>query len=114
MKNYFPASTADGLRNLRLTLEPETIVCMETFESGELIDGKKTLSLSLFDQLRAGIDNIVSDGGTNAHQHFVTTFIGHLSGVDFAKRRSCQNPYPAMMQASRPSWGPSSGKKPFC
>ncbi|WP_122653083.1 methionine synthase, partial [Escherichia coli] len=34
--------------------------------------------------LRAGID-IVSDG-EQTRQHFVTTFIEHLSGVDFAKR----------------------------
>lgn len=40
--------------------------------------------MSLFDQLRAGID-IVSDG-EQTRQHFVTTFIEHLSGVDFAKR----------------------------
>ncbi len=33
---------------------------------------------------RAGID-IVSDG-EQTRQHFVTTFIEHLSGVDFAKR----------------------------
>lgn len=45
---------------------------------------KDALSLSLFDQLRAGID-IVSDG-EQTRQHFVTTFIEHLSGVDFEKR----------------------------
>ncbi len=42
------------------------------------------MRLSLDDQLRAGID-IVSDG-EQTRQHFVTTFIEHLSGVDFAKR----------------------------
>ncbi len=53
--------------------------------SEELLAGKRdALRLSLDDQLRAGID-IVSDG-EQTRQHFVTTFIEHLSGVDFAKR----------------------------
>jgi 5-methyltetrahydropteroyltriglutamate--homocysteine methyltransferase len=48
--------------------------------------GKKdALRLSLYDQLRAGID-IVSDG-EQTRQHFVTTFIEHLSGVDFENAR---------------------------
>ncbi len=44
----------------------------------------RRLAVILDDQLRAGID-IVSDG-EQTRQHFVTTFIEHLSGVDFAKR----------------------------
>ena len=40
--------------------------------------------MSLHDQQQAGID-IVSDG-EQTRQHFVTTFIEHLSGVDFEQR----------------------------
>ncbi len=52
-----------------------------------MIEGKRdALRLSLDDQRRAGID-IVSDG-EQTRQHFVTTFIEHLSGVDFEKRET--------------------------
>jgi len=44
------------------------------------------LRLSLEDQRQAGID-IVSDG-EQTRQHFVTTFIENLSGVDFEKRET--------------------------
>jgi 5-methyltetrahydropteroyltriglutamate--homocysteine methyltransferase len=46
----------------------------------------RTLRLSLDEQIRAGID-IVSDG-EQTRQHFVTTFIEHLSGVDFENRQT--------------------------
>lgn len=42
--------------------------------------------MSLDEQIRAGID-IVSDG-EQTRQHFVTTFIEHLSGVDFENRQT--------------------------
>ncbi|NJC28692.1 5-methyltetrahydropteroyltriglutamate--homocysteine methyltransferase [Xanthomonas arboricola] len=44
------------------------------------------MRLSLQEQQHAGID-IVSDG-EQTRQHFVTTFIEHLSGVDFEKRET--------------------------
>lgn len=44
------------------------------------------LRLALDDQRQAGID-IVSDG-EQTRQHFVTTFIEHLDGVDFEKRET--------------------------
>ena len=43
-------------------------------------------SISLQEQQQAGID-IVSDG-EQTRQHFVTTFIEHLSGVDFENRQT--------------------------
>lgn len=64
--------------------EPEKLWSAWKLESRINRREKDALSLSLFDQLRAGID-IVSDG-EQTRQHFVTTFIEHLSGVDFAKR----------------------------
>ena len=81
----FRSLTAGSLPKPSWLAEPEKLWSAWKLESQELIDGKKdALSLSLFDQLRAGID-IVSDG-EQTRQHFVTTFIEHLSGVDFAKR----------------------------
>ena len=53
----------------------------------ELIQGKQdALRLCLDDQQQAGID-IVSDG-EQTRQHFVTTFIEHLNGVDFENRKT--------------------------
>jgi 5-methyltetrahydropteroyltriglutamate--homocysteine methyltransferase len=56
-------------------------------QNEELIEGKQdALRLSLAEQQLAGID-IVSDG-EQTRQHFVTTFIEHLNGVDFEKRET--------------------------
>ena len=50
-----------------------------------MTEGKQdALLLALKEQQQAGID-IVSDG-EQTRQHFVTTFIEHLNGVDFNKR----------------------------
>lgn len=52
-----------------------------------LLEGKQdAVRLVLRDQERAGID-IVSDG-EQTRQHFVTTFIEHLDGVDFQRRET--------------------------
>ncbi|WGE62204.1 methionine synthase [Actinobacillus equuli subsp. haemolyticus] len=51
----------------------------------DLFQAKRdALLISLQEQIQAGID-IVSDG-EQTRQHFVTTFIEHLEGVDFTKR----------------------------
>ena len=51
-----------------------------------MVNGKHdALCLSLQEQRQSGID-IVSDG-EQTRQHFVTTFIEHLNGVDFEKRK---------------------------
>lgn len=44
------------------------------------------LLVSLQEQVQAGVD-IVSDG-EQTRQHFVTTFIEHLDGVDFTNRKT--------------------------
>ena len=52
-----------------------------------MLEGKQdALRLSLQEQQHAGID-IVSDG-EQTRQHFVTTFIEHLEGVDFENRKT--------------------------
>ena len=85
MNTWLPTSTAGSLPKPAWLAQPETLWSPWKLSSEELLAGKRdALRLSLDDQLRAGID-IVSDG-EQTRQHFVTTFIEHLSGVDFAKR----------------------------
>lgn len=67
--------------------EPETLWSPWRLEGDALIQGKHdAVRLALRDQERAGID-IVSDG-EQTRQHFVTTFIEHLDGVDFSRRET--------------------------
>ncbi|WP_241623468.1 methionine synthase [Rosenbergiella epipactidis] len=85
MKILLPTSTAGSLPKPSWIAEPEKLWSPWKLEGQELIDGKNdALRLCLDDQVRAGID-IVSDG-EQTRQHFVTTFIEHLDGVDFEKR----------------------------
>ena len=87
MKKLLPTSTAGSLPKPSWLAEPETLWSPWKLEGDELIDGKKdALRLSLHDQQQAGTD-IVSDG-EQTRQHFVTTFIEHLNGVDFEQRKT--------------------------
>jgi len=80
-----PTSTAGSLPKPAWLAQPETLWSPWKLQGDELVEGKRdALLLSLQDQQLAGID-IVSDG-EQTRQHFVTTFIEHLSGVDFEKR----------------------------
>ena len=85
MKKLLPTSTAGSLPKPSWLAQPEVLWSPWKLQDRELVDGKQdALRLCLADQLQAGID-IVSDG-EQTRQHFVTTFIEHLSGVDFEKR----------------------------
>ncbi|AYP25442.1 methionine synthase [Pantoea agglomerans] len=85
MKTLLPTSTAGSLPKPSWIAQPEVLWSPWKLQGEELVDGKRdALRLCLDDQVRAGID-IVSDG-EQTRQHFVTTFIEHLSGVDFEKR----------------------------
>ncbi|OAN26565.1 methionine synthase [Pseudomonas oryzihabitans] len=85
MKKLLPTSTAGSLPKPSWLAQPETLWSPWKLEGEEFLEGKQdALRLSLFEQQQAGID-IVSDG-EQTRQHFVTTFIENLSGVDFAKR----------------------------
>ena len=67
--------------------EPMKLWAPWKLEGDALSEGQRdAVRLALRDQEKAGID-IVSDG-EQTRQHFVTTFIEHLEGVDFSKRRS--------------------------
>lgn len=87
MKTLLPTSTAGSLPKPSWLAEPEKLWSPWKLDGEELIAGKQdALRLSLDDQQKAGID-IVSDG-EQTRQHFVTTFIEHLDGVDFEKRET--------------------------
>jgi 5-methyltetrahydropteroyltriglutamate--homocysteine methyltransferase len=55
---------------------------------GEALEQAKAdaMRLAVDDQLRAGI-TVIGDG-EQTRQHFVTTFIEHLGGVDFVNRKT--------------------------
>jgi 5-methyltetrahydropteroyltriglutamate--homocysteine methyltransferase len=87
MKTLLPTSTAGSLPKPSWLAQPKTLWSPWKLQGEELIDGKHdALSLSLQEQQQAGID-IVSDG-EQTRQHFVTTFIEHLTGVDFENRKT--------------------------
>ncbi|WP_117233838.1 methionine synthase [Vibrio maerlii] len=87
MKTLLPTSTAGSLPKPVWLAEPETLWSPWKLQDQALVEGKHdALRVSLQEQQRAGID-IVSDG-EQTRQHFVTTFIEHLDGVDFEKRQT--------------------------
>lgn len=87
MTLLLPPSTAGSLPKPSWLAQPETLWSPWKLHGEELAQGKRdALRLALDDQLQAGIE-IVSDG-EQTRQHFVTTFIEHLDGVDFAQRET--------------------------
>lgn len=87
MTRLLPTSTAGSLPKPSWLAQPQTLWSPWKLDGDELLAGKRdALKLSLHDQLSAGID-IVSDG-EQTRQHFVTTFIEHLGGVDFENRKT--------------------------
>lgn len=87
MTILLPTSTAGSLPKPSWLAEPEKLWSAWKLTGQELQDAKQdALRLSLHEQQQAGID-IVSDG-EQTRQHFVTTFIEHLEGVDFEKRET--------------------------
>lgn len=87
MTRLLPTSTAGSLPKPSWLARPETLWSPWKLSGEELDEGRRdALRLALDDQQHAGID-IVSDG-EQTRQHFVTTFIEHLDGVDFARRET--------------------------
>lgn len=85
MKTLLPTSTAGSLPKPSWIAEPEKLWSEWKLTGDDLFQAKRdALLISLQEQIQAGID-IVSDG-EQTRQHFVTTFIEHLEGVDFTKR----------------------------
>ncbi|MFD1714509.1 methionine synthase [Amnibacterium flavum] len=87
MSTLLPTSTAGSLPKPAWLAEPEKLWSPWKLEGDELVEGKQdALRVAVQEQHRRGID-IVSDG-EQTRQHFVTTFIEHLGGVDFEDRET--------------------------
>ncbi len=87
MKKLLPTSTVGSLPKPAWLAPPEKLWSPWKLEDNQLREGKQdALRVSLQEQQLAGID-IISDG-EQTRQHFVTTFIEHLSGVDFENRKT--------------------------
>lgn len=87
MKTLLPTSTAGSLPKPSWLAEPEALWSPWKLSGAELQAGKQdALRVILQEQENAGID-IVSDG-EQTRQHFVTTFIENLSGVDFENKKT--------------------------
>jgi len=86
MKKLLPTSIVGSLPKPAWLAPPEKLWSPWKLEGDQLIEGKQdALRISLQEQQLAGVD-IISDG-EQTRQHFVTTFIEHLSGVDFENRK---------------------------
>ncbi len=87
MTILLPTTTAGSLPKPTWLAEPEKLWSPWKLQGEDLLMGKQdALLLSLYEQEASGLD-IVSDG-EQTRQHFVTTFIEHLRGVDFENRKS--------------------------
>lgn len=87
MKTLLPTATAGSLPKPSWLAQPEKLWSPWKLQGEELIEGKQdALRVAALEQHLADID-IVSDG-EQTRQHFVTTFIEHLGGVDFEKRET--------------------------
>lgn len=87
MTTLLPTSTAGSLPKPAWLATPEKLWSPWKLQGDELLEAKQdALKVTLHEQNVAGID-IVSDG-EQTRQHFVTTFIEHLSGVDFENRKT--------------------------
>ncbi len=87
MEQLFPTSTAGSLPKPNWLAEPETLWSPWKLTGDELVAGKQdALRLALQAQQQAGV-HIISDG-EQTRQHFVTTFIEQLEGVDFQQRKT--------------------------
>lgn len=87
MRQILTTSIVGSLPKPSWLAQPETLWAPWKLEGEELIEGKQdALSIAVKEQSDRGIE-IVSDG-EQTRQHFVTTFIEHLDGVDFDKRET--------------------------
>lgn len=87
MKKLLPTSTVGSLPKPAWLAPPEKLWSPWKLEGDKLREGKQdALRISLQEQQLAGLD-IICDG-EQTRQHFVTTFIEHLNGVDFKNRKT--------------------------
>ena len=82
-----PTSIVGSLPKPSWLARPEVLWSPWELQGDELVEGRQdALRAAVHEQTRRGID-IVSDG-EQTRQHFVTTFIEHLDGVDFENRET--------------------------
>ncbi|TLP92925.1 methionine synthase [Nesterenkonia salmonea] len=87
MTQILPTSTVGSLPKPSWLARPETLWAPWKLQGDELVEGKQdALRITAKEQSDRGID-IISDG-EQTRQHFVTTFIEHLDGVDFDQRET--------------------------
>ena len=87
INTILPTTITGSLPKPPWLAEPEKLWSPWKLDGATLAEGKRdAVRLVLRDQEQAGID-IVSDG-EQTRQHFVTTFIEHLDGVDFSRRET--------------------------
>src|SRR5699024_9397535 len=87
METLLPTSIVGSLPKPSWLSEPEKLWSPWKLQGEELVEGKlDALTLAAAEQRRAGV-HIISDG-EQTRQHFVTTFIEHLNGVDFERRET--------------------------
>lgn len=87
MHPILPATTVGSLPKPSWLAQPETLWSPWKLAGEELVEGKQdALRIAVKEQSDRGID-IISDG-EQTRQHFVTTFIEHLDGVDFERRET--------------------------
>ena len=85
--SLLPTSIVGSLPKPSWLSETETLWSPWKLEGAALAEGKQdAMRAAVLEQTRRGID-IISDG-EQTRQHFVTTFIEHLSGVDFENKQS--------------------------
>lgn len=87
VNQILPTTTVGSLPKPSWLAQPETLWSPWRLQGDELVEGKQdALRIAVKEQSDRGID-IVSDG-EQTRQHFVTTFIEHLDGVDFERRET--------------------------
>ena len=85
--DLLPTSLVGSLPKPLWIAEPEVLWPSWILEGEALLEGKQdALRIAVQEQQVSGID-IISDG-EQTRQHFVTTFIEHLAGVDFQQRET--------------------------
>jgi len=86
MNNKILTTISGSLPKPNWLAEPEKLWSSWLLQGEELIKGKKNaIKIAVDNQINSGL-SIIGDG-EQTRQHFVTTFIEHLTGVDFQNKK---------------------------
>ena len=86
MNNKILTAISGSLPKPNWLAEPEKLWSPWLLEGEELKEGKrKAIKIAVDNQINSGL-SIIGDS-EQTRQHFVTTFIEHLSGVDFKNKK---------------------------